>query len=142
MSIHSHCQCLAPPNEVGGAGRRDLGPITLDVQNCTRGPLQVLYFRLWPVSTVAQQPETQLSTWIKYGFDYYINLRSEREMRVGSGNFVTCRINFVINRILLESILSPTVSGISLVILMVLSLSVFLTMSFKTIQFVIFDVIN
>ena len=109
----------------------------LDVQNCTRGPLQVLYFRLWPVSTVAQQPETQLSTWIKYGFDYYINLRSEREMRVGSGNFVTRRINFVINRILLEPILSPTVSGISLVILMVLSLSVFLTMSFKTIQFVI-----
>ncbi len=74
----------------------------------------VLYFILWPVSTVAQQPETQLSTWIKYGFDYYINLRSERKMRVGSGNFVTRHtshaeiINFVINRILLESILSPT----------------------------------
>ena len=69
-------------------------------------------------------------------YGYYIKLRSEREMRVGSGNFVTREIlfvNFVINRILLETILSPTVSGISLVILMVLSLSVFLTMSFKTI---------
>ncbi len=59
-------------------------------------------------------------------------------MRVGSGNFVTRGIlfvNFVINRILLEleTILSPTVSGISLVILTLLSLSVFLTMSFKTI---------
>jgi predicted mannosyl-3-phosphoglycerate phosphatase (HAD superfamily) len=43
------------------------------------------------------------------------------------------KMHFVINRILLEPILSPTVSGISLVILMVLRLSVFLTMSFKTI---------
>jgi hypothetical protein len=57
-------------------------------------------------------------------------------MKIGSGNFVTRRILFLIlvtNRILLETILSPTISSISLIILMVLSLTVFLTMSFKTI---------
>ena len=93
----------------------------------------MLYVRLWPVSTVAQQPETQLSTWINTDMVITSNCEVKRKMRVGSGNFVTRRINFVINRILLESILSPAVSGISLVILMVLRLSVFLTMSFKTI---------
>jgi hypothetical protein len=43
-------------------------------------------------------------------------------MKVGSDNFVTRGILlliFVINRILLESILSPTISSISLVILMI-----------------------
>jgi hypothetical protein len=46
-------------------------------------------------------------------------LRSEREMKVGAGNFVTRGILlliFVTNRILLESILSPTISSISHVI--------------------------
>ena len=62
-------------------------------------------------------------------------------MKVGVGNFVTRGILlliFVTNRILLESILSPTIPSISPVILMRLSLSVFLTASFKTIYFVIF----
>jgi hypothetical protein len=64
-------------------------------------------------------------------------------MKVGAGNFVTRGILlsiFVVNRILLESISSPTISSISLVIviLMILNLSVFLTASFTTIYFVIF----
>jgi hypothetical protein len=49
------------------------------------------------------------------------------------GDKETKAINGTNDRILLETILSPTISGISLVILMVLSLSVFLTMSFRTI---------
>ena len=62
-------------------------------------------------------------------------------MKVGAGNFVTRGILlliFVTNRILPESILSTTIPSISPVILMRLSLSVFLTASFKTIYFVIF----
>ena len=62
-------------------------------------------------------------------------------MKVGAGNFVTRGILlliFVTNRILSESILSPTIPSISPVILMRLSLSVFLTASFETIYFVIF----
>jgi hypothetical protein len=42
-------------------------PVHVDLCRCF-----MICDRLWPVSTVAQQPETQLSTWIKYGFDYYI----------------------------------------------------------------------
>ena len=51
-------------------------------------------------------------------------------MKVGAGNFFTRGILlliFVTNRILLESILSTAISSISPVILMVLSLSVFMT---------------
>ena len=84
---------------------------------------------------------TRITAWLEYGYDYYIKLRSEREMKVGAGNFVTRGILlliFVTNRILPESILSPTIPSISPVILMRLSLSVFPTASFKTIYFVIF----
>ena len=104
------------------------------------GLCRYFYFRLWPVSTVAQQPELGNQR-DEYGYDYYIKLRSEREVKVGAGNFVTRRILlliFVTNRILLVSILSPTIYSISLVILMRLNLSVFLTTSFTTIYFVIF----
>jgi hypothetical protein len=62
-------------------------------------------------------------------------------MKVGAGTFVTRGIPlliFVTNGILLESVLPPTIPSISPVILMRLSLSVFLTASFKTIYFVIF----
>ncbi len=59
------------------------GPITLDVDLC-----RCFYFRLWPVSTVAQQPELGNQR-DEYGYDYYIKLQSEREMKVGAGNFVT-----------------------------------------------------
>jgi hypothetical protein len=68
------------------------------------------HFKLWPVSTVAQQPELGNQR-DEYGYDYSIKLRSEREMKVGAGNFVTRGILlliFVTNRILLVSILSPT----------------------------------
>ncbi len=98
------------------------------------------YFRLWPVSTVAQQPELGNQR-DEYGYDYYIKLRSEREMKVRAGIFVTRGILlliFVSNRILLVSILSPTISSISHVNSMRLNLSVFLSTSFTTIYFVIF----
>ncbi len=91
-------------------------------------------------STVAQQPELGNQR-DEHGYDHYIKLRSEREMKVGAGNFVTRGIPlsiFVTNRILRVSILSPTISSISHVILMRLNLSVFLTTSFTTIYFVIF----
>ena len=115
----------------------------LTILSTQRSSSKLSYTPFWHLACIYCSPAAGNSVihLDKYGYGYYIKLRSEREMKLGAGNFVTRGILlliFVTNRILLESILSPTISSISHVILMRLNLSVFLTTSFTTIYFVIF----